>query len=46
MFQNSERSTSGPSPGNSGGFNQPIDTWFNPTAKETKKGMTFVYNNK
>ncbi|XP_050519774.1 protein lingerer isoform X2 [Daktulosphaira vitifoliae] len=44
MFQNSERSTSGPSPGNTGGFNQPIDTWFNPTTKESKKenwGDTF-----
>lgn len=37
MFQNSERGGSGPASGVTGGFNQPIDTWFNPTAKESKK---------
>lgn len=38
MFQNSERGNSGPGGGSSSGFSQPIDTWFNPTAKESKKG--------
>lgn len=39
MFQNSERGNSGSSGNNSSGFNQPIDTWFNPTAsKDSKKG--------
>ncbi|XP_025406617.1 protein lingerer isoform X3 [Sipha flava] len=37
MFQNSERGNSGPGGGNNSGFSQPIDTWFNPTAKELKK---------
>ncbi|VVC33301.1 Hypothetical protein CINCED_3A019141 [Cinara cedri] len=38
MFQNSERGNSGPSGSNNSGFNQPIDTWFNPTAsKDSKK---------
>ncbi|XP_015368477.1 PREDICTED: protein lingerer isoform X3 [Diuraphis noxia] len=37
MFQNSERGNSGPGGGNNSGFSQPIDTWFNPTAKESKK---------
>ncbi|XP_050427101.1 protein lingerer isoform X3 [Adelges cooleyi] len=44
MFQNSERGSSGPSAGSNSGFSQPIDTWFNPTAKESKKenwGDTF-----
>lgn len=39
MFQNSERGSSGPASGVTGGFSQPIDTWFNPTAKESKKGI-------
>lgn len=44
MFQNSERGSSGPGGGgNDGGFSQPIDTWFNPTAKESKKGMPFTF---
>lgn len=39
MFQNSERGNSGPSGNNNSGFNQPIDTWYNPTAsKDSKKG--------
>lgn len=39
MFQNSERGNSGPSGSNNSGFNQPIDTWYNPTAsKDSKKG--------
>lgn len=47
MFQNSERGNSGPSGGNNSGFSQPIDTWYNPTAKESKKGNTsFNQNNK
>lgn len=37
MFQNSERGN-GPGSNNSG-FSQPIDTWFNPTNKESKKGI-------
>lgn len=37
MFQNSERGN-GPGSNNSSGFSQPIDTWFNPTNKESKKG--------
>lgn len=37
LFQNSERGNPGPNPNS--GFNQPIDTWFNPTAtKDHKKG--------
>jgi len=43
MFQNSERGSSGPSGANNGGFNQPIDTWFNPT-KEPKKGRYLQIN--
>jgi len=47
MFQNSERGNSGPSGGNNSGFSQPIDTWYNPTAKESKKGnISIKLNNK
>lgn len=43
MFQNSERGNSGPGGGNNSGFSQPIDTWFNPTAKESKKGINNLF---
>lgn len=39
MFQNSERCNSGSGGNSNSGFSQPIDTWFNPTAKEPKKGI-------
>lgn len=44
MYTNSDRGNSGPGGGNSSGFSQPIDTWFNPTAKESKKGNGVCLN--
>lgn len=47
MFQNSERGNSGSGGGNNTGFVEPtIDTWYNPTSKDLKKGIKNYWQNK